>query len=79
MTMTYYSATGDIISAAEIKDAVAKGSARIIYSRAYNQTNSSLCLVCDDFDTRGDCYQMLDEQWTSVPTLDEALRVAAGL
>lgn len=74
----YYANQGDIVSAKDIASAVAKGTARIIYSRAFGGTNASLSLVCEDFDTRGDCYQMLDEQWTATPTLADALAVAAA-
>lgn len=74
--MTYYTSQGDIVSADQIKAAVAKGTARIIYARAYNHTKESLSLDGKDFDTRGQCYQMLDEQWTAVPTVKQALQAA---
>lgn len=74
--MTYYTTQGDVVTADQIKTAVAEGKARIIYSRAYNHTRANLSLDCEDFDTRGQCYQMIDEQWTAVPTVQQALKVA---
>lgn len=74
--MTYYSRNGDKITADQIKAAVDAGTARIIYSRGLNRTNSALSLVSDDFDTRGQCYQMSDEAWTYKPTFAEALKAA---
>lgn len=38
--MTCYTSQGDIVSADQIKAAVAKGTARIIYSRAFNHTSA---------------------------------------
>lgn len=74
--MTYYAINGEVVTADQIKAAIAAGTARIIYTRAYNHTDTSLSLDCEDFDTRGQCYQMLDEQWTTVPTVQQALRAA---
>ena len=76
--MTYYTTQGDVVTADQIKAAVAAGTARIVYSRGDNHTNHSLSLDCDDFDTRGQCAQMAEEQWTAVPTVQQALQAAFG-
>ena len=75
--MTYYTQTGDIVSADQIKTAVANGTARIIYS--HNPDGGlyhSLNLNSPDIDTRGECYQAAEERWSIIPTLDEALEAA---
>lgn len=76
--MTYYTTQGDVVTADQIKSAVEAGTARIIYGRAENHTAQSLSLNSHDFDTRGECLSTWDEQWTAVPTLQQALQVAFG-
>lgn len=73
--MIYYTTQGDQVSAEQIKQAVAAGAARIIYSRI----GHSLSLDGHDFDTRGQCHSVWDEQWSVPPTLQQALSAAVIL
>ena len=74
--MTYYTTQGDQVTAEQIKASVAAGTARIIYYRMDNGTGQSLSLNSPDIDTRDECYSMWDEQWSIVPTLQQALQAA---
>jgi hypothetical protein len=81
--MTYYTTQGDVVTADKIKAAVAAGTARILYSRMdYNTQNRStgysLSLDGKDIDTRRQCHTVWEEQWTVVPTLQQALQAAFG-
>jgi len=75
--MTYYTQTGDVVTADQIKAAVEAGTARIIYSHNFDgRTDRALAIDSEDIDTRGECYQMSEEVWSTVPTLAEALKAA---
>lgn len=77
--MTYYTTQGDVVTSDQIKAAVEAGTARIIYS--HNPDGGlyhSLTLKGEDIDTRGQCYQMAEEQWTVKPSYQDALRAARG-
>ncbi len=81
--MIYYTTQGDVVTSDQIKAAVAAGTARILYSRMDNNTQNrstghSLSLDGKDIDTRGQCHSVWDEQWTAIPTLQQALQAAYG-
>ena len=69
----YLDSDGSEITLDEIKAAVRDGTARLIHSHGDGRTLTSLKLVCEDIDTRGECYSVWDERWTTVPTLNEAV------
>ena len=78
--MTYYTLDGEIVSRNAIAAAYKAGIARIVYTHGFNCTNSGLMLDSEDYDTRGECYQMLDESWTAKPSsLAQALAAAKSI
>ena len=75
--MTYYTIDGEIVSKQAIASAFSAGMARIVYGRGLDCTTTGLRLDGQDYDTRGECYQMRDESWTAKPiSLAQALAAA---
>lgn len=73
----YYLYNGYEISLAEIQEAFENNKCRIVCSRHFNGTSRALDISGKDFDTRGSCFSMREEQWTVKPSsLFEALKAA---
>ena len=73
----YYLINGDAVTADQIRAAFDAGKARLIHGRGEGRTTTGLMLNGEDIDTRGQCYSMWDEVWTTTPaTLQSALQAA---
>lgn len=73
----YYLINGDAVTADQIRAAFDAGKARLIHGRGEGRTTTGLMLNGEDIDTRGQCYSMWDEAWTTTPeTLQSALQAA---
>ena len=75
--MTHYLKDGAEVSEAQVKQAFANGLAVLVHHHIDGGINTGLMLDGKHFDTRGECYSMWDESWTTVPkTVQEALESA---
>jgi hypothetical protein len=73
----YYLYDGEETEVTKIVKAVQENKARLIHSRGILSILTSLSLDGIDRDTRGQCYSMWEEVWTTIPkNYREALRVA---
>lgn len=75
---TYTLFDGSPATLEQIKEAFEAGDAVLVhYYRPDGWTGTGLRLDGEYFDTRGECFSMWEEQWTSKPkTLAEALEAA---
>lgn len=76
--MAYYISNGDAVTLDQIKRAFESRQAVLVHGRKQN-SGTSTCLSLDgvERDTRGECYSMSEEVWTTRPkTLGECLRYA---
>lgn len=77
MNAKYYLQDGTVVSSEQIKAAFSTGRAVLAHNRADNGSRTSLMLNGRHFDTRGQCYSMREEVWTTVPkSLQQALQIA---
>lgn len=68
---------GSEVTHAQIARAFYEGKARLVHGRGEGCTKTGLMLDGIDRDTRGECYSMWEEVWTSKPeSLSAALRAA---
>lgn len=58
---------GDSTTVAAVKAAFEAGQCVLVHGRADNHTSTGLMLDGRHFDTRGQCYSMWDEAWTTAP------------
>ena len=73
----YILKSGEEVSAKQIKVAFAEGRTVLIHGRAENHNTTGLMLDGVERDTRGLCYSMWDEVWSSKPKdISDALHAA---
>ena len=63
----YYLHDGSEVTIEEVKQAHANGMTRLMHSHGDGQTETALSIAGQDIDTRGECYSMWEEVWTTVP------------
>lgn len=69
---------GTEVTREQIANAYAEGKARLCHGRRDGGTSTGLMLDGIDYDTRGECFSVWDEVWTTRPqTIREALAAAA--
>lgn len=69
---------GTDVTADEIRAAFSSGKATLVHSNGENRTKTGLMLDGKHYDTRGQCYSVWEEVWTTEPeSLQEAF-FAAG-
>lgn len=51
----------------QIREAFTSGQAVLVHNHADNHTATSLMLDGQECDTRGECYSMWEELWTTLP------------
>lgn len=75
--MTHYLKDGTEVSEAQVKQAFANGLAVLVHHNIDGGINTGLMLDGKHFDTRGECYSVWEESWTTLPkTAKEALESA---
>lgn len=75
--MLYILQDGQEVTAAQIKAAFAANMAVLVHSNGDGHSVTGLMLDGVRRDTRGQCYSIWDEVWTSTPaTVQEALNAA---
>jgi len=68
---------GDTVTAHDIRAAFFAGRAVLVHGRAENRNTAGLMLDGKHRDTRGDCYSMWEETWTTAPaSLHDAMQAA---
>ena len=68
---------GEEVTREQIEAAFEAGDAVFVHGRADGHNTTGLALDGKHFDTRGECYSMWEETWTSQPTcLRDCLDVA---
>ncbi|MEP6587150.1 MAG: hypothetical protein ABJA84_00130 [Polaromonas sp.] len=65
--MMYLTRTGDEITKEQIQSAFAAGHAVLCHSNGEGRTVTGLALDGVEYDTRGECYSVWDETWTTAP------------
>jgi len=65
--MEYLTIAGDTVTYAQIKAACDIGTARLVHTRTDGGTRTGLSLDMPDTDTRGECFSVWEEVWTTVP------------
>ncbi len=86
-TIEYYTADGEQVRKAEIRNAVEGRRAVLVWSHGnwvntgslyIYQTSDEAEIAYLKMETKGQCYSMWDETWTEYPTIAQALKAAAG-
>lgn len=63
----YLLKNGTEVSKDQISAAFAAGTAVLAHNNAENRTDTGLMLDGREYDTRGECYSVWDECWTTKP------------
>lgn len=75
--MPYILQNGDEATKEQIQAAFSAGHAVIVHNHGDNHTKSGLMIDGKHMDTRGECYSVWDEVWTSRPqSIQECYQVA---
>ena len=63
----YLLKNGNEVTKEQISEAFSAGTAVLSHNNAENRTDTGLMLDGHEYDTRGECYSVWDECWTTKP------------
>ncbi len=65
--MTKYLSNGDEIREDDLRAEFKKGRVRLCHSHGDGKAITGVIITDEDHDTRGECYAMYEESWTTEP------------